>query len=83
MNDPWAQAMFKRCRHISIFSISQDYFELQKRTNGANGTKPNNFRDVLKNYQDETSMDITLNGFKFLTSTCYNEIYQPLTIDMT
>ena len=28
-------------------------------------------------------MDITLNEFKLLTSACWNEKYQPLTIDMT
>ena len=28
-------------------------------------------------------MDMTLNDFKSLTSTCWNEKYQPLTIDMT
>ena len=28
-------------------------------------------------------MDMTLNEFKLLTSTCWNEKYQPLTIDMT
>ena len=28
-------------------------------------------------------MDMTLNGFKLLTSTCWNKIYQLLTIDMT
>ena len=27
-------------------------------------------------------MDMTLNDFKFLTSTCWYEIYIPLTIDM-
>ena len=27
-------------------------------------------------------MDMTLNEFKLLTSTCWNEKYQPLTIDM-
>ena len=26
---------------------------------------------------------MTLNEFKYLTSTCWNEKYQPLTIDMT
>ena len=26
---------------------------------------------------------MTLNEFKLLTSTCWNEKYQPLTIDMT
>ena len=28
-------------------------------------------------------MDMTLVEFKILTSTCWNEKYQPLTIDMT
>ena len=28
-------------------------------------------------------MDMTLNEFKLITSTCWNEKYQPLTIDMT
>ena len=28
-------------------------------------------------------MDLTLKDFKLLTSTCWNKIYQPLTIDMT
>ena len=28
-------------------------------------------------------MDIPLNEFKYLTSTCWDNKYQPLTIDMT
>ena len=28
-------------------------------------------------------MDTALDEFKYLTSTCWNEKYQPLTIDMT
>ena len=28
-------------------------------------------------------MDMTLDEFKYLTSTCWNKNYQPLTIDMT
>ena len=28
-------------------------------------------------------MDMTLDEFKYLTSTCWNEKYQRLTIDMT
>ena len=28
-------------------------------------------------------MDMTLNEFKYLFGTCWNEKYQPLTIDMT
>ena len=82
--------MFTRSRHnnLSIFISSQDYYELPKRTIRANGnicriSKPNNFRDVQNLYQDKASMDMTLNEFKYLTSTCWNEQYQPLTIDMT
>ena len=82
--------MFKRGRHkkLSNFIISQDYYELPKRTIRANGNiyhtfKPNNFRDVQNFYQDKASMDMTLNEFKLLTSTCWNKNYQPLTIDMT
>ena len=84
------QAMFKRGRHnnLSIFIISQDYYELPKKTIRANGNifhifKPNNFLDVRNIYQDKASMDMTLNEFKYLTSTCWNKNYQPLTIDMT
>ena len=90
INNDKIQAMFKRGRHnnLSIFIISQDYYELPKKTIRANGNifhifKPNNFRDVLNLYQDKSSMDMTLNEFKLLTSTCWNEKYQPLTIDMT
>ena len=84
------QAMFKRSRHnnLSIFNISKDYYELSKKTIRCNGIiyhifKPNNFRDVQNLYQDKVSMDKTLNEFKYLTSTCWNEKYQPLIIDMT
>ena len=90
MDDPRVQAMFKRSRHnqLSIFIISQDYYELSKKTIRCNGNifhkfKPNNFRDVLNLYQDKSSMDMTLNEFKLLTSTCWKKNYQPLTIDMT
>ena len=90
INNDKIQAIFKRGRHnnLSIFIISQDYYELPKRTIRANGNiylifKPNNFRDVQMLYQDKDSMDMTLNEFKNLTSTCWNEKYIPLTIDMT
>ena len=90
LNDPRVQAMFKRSRHdnLSIFIISQDYYELPKRTTRANGNidhifTPNNFRDVQNLYQDKASMDVTLNEFKYLTSTCWNKNYQPPTNDMT
>ena len=39
--------------------------------------------DVRNIYQDKSSMYMTLNEFKYLTSTCWNEKYRPLTIDMT
>ena len=90
MDDPRVQAMFKRSRdnNLSIFIISQGYYELSKQTIRCNGNifhifKPNNSRDVLNLYQDKSSMDMTLNDFKLLTSTCWNQNYQTLTIDMT
>ena len=90
INNDKIPAMFKRGRHnnLSIFIISQDYYELPKRSRRANGNiyhifKPNNFLDVRNIHQDKASMDMTLNEFKLLTSTCWNEKYQPVTIDMT
>ena len=90
MDDPRVQAMFKRSRHnkLSVFIISQDHYELSQKTIRCNGNiyhifKPNNFLDVRNIYQDKASMDMILNEFKLLTSTCWNEKYQPLTIDMT
>ena len=82
--------MFKRSRYnnLSIFLISQNYYELSKKTIRCNGNiyhifKPINFRDVINLYQDKVSMDMTLNEYKYLTSTWWNEKYKPLTIDMT
>ena len=76
MNDPRVHAMFKSSRHniLSVFSFSQDYYELPKRTIRANGNiyhtfKPNNSRDVQHIYQGKASMDMTVNEFKLLTST--------------
>ena len=90
INNDKIQAMFKRGRHnnLSIFIISQDYYELPKKTIRANGNifhlfKPNNFLDIRNIYQDKASMDMTLNEFKLLMATCWNEKYHPLTIDMT
>ena len=57
MNNPRVQAIFKRLRHnyLSIFIISQDYYELPKKTIRANGIiyhlfKPDNFLDVCNIY---------------------------------
>ena len=90
MNDPRIQAMFKRSRHnnLFMFTISQDYYELPKRKIRANGNiyhifKRNNFRDIQNLYQDKVSMAMTVNEFKYLTSTCWNKNYHPLTIDVT
>ena len=90
MNDPRVQAMFERSRHnnLSISIISQDYYDLPKRTIRVNGTiyhifKPNNFRDVQNLSQDKACIYMTLSELKFLKYTCRNEKYQPLTIDMT
>ena len=89
INNDKIQAMFKRGRHInlSIFIISQDYYELPKRTISANGNnhlfKTNNYLDVRNIYQDKASMDMTLDEFISLISICWNEKYNPLTIDMT
>ena len=75
-NDPRVQAMFKRFGHnnLSISIISQDYYELPKKTKTANANiyhifKPNVFLDVRNIYQDKASMDMTLDDFKNLTST--------------
>ena len=90
MIDPRVQAMFKRCRHsnLCIFILSQNYYELLKKTMRANGNiyhifKRNNFLDICNIYQDKASKVMTFDEFKLLTSTCWNETYQPLTIDMT
>ena len=90
MDDPRVQALFKRSRHnnLTIFMISQDYYELSKKPIRCNGNiyhifKPNNFRDVIKLYQDKTSMNMNPNEFKYLDSTCWSDKYKPLTIDMT
>ena len=89
INNDKIQAMFKRGRHnnLSIFLISQNYYELPKRTIRANGNifhlfKTNNYLDVRNIYQDKASMDMTLNEFKSLISNCWNEKFKPLTIDM-
>ena len=90
MNDPRVQAMFKRSRHnsLSIFIISQDYYGLPKKTIRANGNiyhifQSNNFRDVQNLYQCKASMDMSLNEFQYLTSTCWDKKNRSLTIDMT
>ena len=73
-------AKFKPGRHnsLSTFIISQEYYQLPKGTNRADGNiyhifKPNKFRDVQNLYQDKASMNMTLNEFKNLSSTSRSE----------
>ena len=49
LNDLRVQAMFKRSRHsnISIFIISQDCYDLPKRTNRANGNRYHIFKPKI------------------------------------
>ena len=89
-DDPIVQAIFKRSRHNNfyIFILSRDYYKLSKKklrctSNIYHIFKPNIFIDVQNLYQDEASMDTTLNKFKLLTSSCWNKNDQSLAIDMT
>ena len=79
-NDPRVQATFKSSRHniLSTFIISQDYYKLPKRNIRANGNiydifKSNIFRNVQNLCQDKNSMDMTLNEFRYLISTCWDK----------
>ena len=77
-----------RHNNLSILLINQDYYEFPKRTITANGKiyhmfKPNKFRDVQNHYQDKASTDLTLDEFRFLTSTCWDKKYPPLPFDKT
>ena len=90
MKDERVQALFKRSRHknISIFIITQDYYELPKRTIRANSNvfhlfKPNNIRDVQNLFQDKASMEMIIDEFKLLCNICWQTKFQPLTIDMS
>ena len=74
--DPRIQVLFKRYRHnnLSIFIISQNYYELSKRTIGAHCStylifKPNNYKKVQNLYRNKASMYMTLSEIK---------IYSPL-----
>ena len=80
INNDKIQATFKRGRlnKLSIFINSQDYYELPQRTIRANGNiyhifKPNSFRVFQNLYQDKASMEMILNKFKYLTSTCWKK----------
>ena len=80
IDDPRTQATFKRSGNsdLSICIISLVSNELPKRTLRVNGNiyhifNLNNFRDVRNLYQDKTSMDMTPNEYKFLTSTSWDK----------
>ena len=73
--------MFKGGRHnnLSIFILSQDYYELPKRPIRANGNiyhilKQKILRDVQKLYQDKAFIDMRLAEIKYLTGTCWKKI---------
>ena len=89
MKDPRVQVTFKRSRHkiSSILIMSQDYSELSKKTVRANGSIfiifPIQTISEMYLYQDKASIDMTFDEFKFLTSSCWDKNYQPLSIDMT
>ena len=90
MNDPRVPAIIKRSRHnnSSLFIICQDYYELPTEKIKAYGNiyhifKPNIFLDIRNNYQNNASMDLTLDEFNYLTSTCWNEKDQTFTTDIT
>ena len=90
MIDPFVQAMFKRSKHNKvIYFYNQPRLLWTTKTNYPHKWniyhifKPNKFKDVQNLYQDKASMDMSLNEFKYITCTCWNENYQPLTIDMT
>ena len=77
MNDPRVQAMFKGSRHnnFSVFIISQDYYELPKKSIRAGVNvyhifEPNNSLDFRKINQDKASIDMILDEFRYLTFTC-------------
>ena len=88
--DPRVQALTKHSRHnkFSIIKISQDYYELPKRSIRGNGNiyhifKPNNYRDVQNLYRDKASIVMTFSEYKNLTKICWDKEYQPLTIDIS
>ena len=71
MKDPRVQALLKRSRYKnnSVFIISQDYYELPKRTIRANGNvfhifRPNKILDVQNLLQDKASLIMNNNEFK-------------------
>ena len=80
--------MFKRFKHNIIFNfiISQDYLKLPNNINRSNDniyhiSRPNIFGDVQNHYRDRTSMDLTFNEIKLLTSSCWYAKYHPVTTD--
>ena len=82
------RAMFKRGRHNNsfFFHYQSRLLGITKKTIRGIGNiyhifKPKIFFDVHNIYQDKASVDMTLEEFKYLTSTCWNEKYNPLTID--
>ena len=84
---------FKHClNHLDIvifsFYSQSRLLQITKRTIRANGNlhhmfKSNISRDVPNLYQDNASVNMTLNDFKFLRPNCRTERYQLVAFDMT
>ena len=81
-----ARAFFKQSRpkKISVFKISKDYSELPRRTIRANLSyiQAKRIQGRSEIFHNKASMDLTVDEFKFLTSTSWNRKYQFLTIDI-
>ena len=73
MNESKLKAMFKRSKHnkLSVFIISQDHYQIPKRTIPDNSAifhifKLTNYRDVQNLYQDKVLNDYITNYKKGL-----------------
>ena len=74
--------------NLSNFVISQDYYELPKRTIRSNGKiyhifKLNNFREILNIRQNKAYLDFLLQEFTNLLAIHWKKKYESLTVDMT
>ena len=82
---------FKPCLNdletiINLFSFQSRLLRAPKKTIRANyniyhTSIPNNFTDVQNLHQDQELVNMKLDEFKLLTSTCWKEKYQNLSID--
>ena len=93
MNEKKMTLEIKQCskhldKKIIFFYLSQDYYELPKRTVRANGGmyhifKPNSYRDKQHHFQYKISMYMSLQEFKNQLAIGWEQKYQPFIFDMT